>query len=384
MPATAPTLPVLSPAQLEAFHHEIRELRAGIDASLGPADFAHLKKIERWGRVSAVLGWLTAWIAPNPLSALLLSLGRSTRWLLMHHVAHRGYDRVPNVPVRYTSKGFAKGSRRFLDWCDWILPEAWSHEHNVLHHSHTGEERDPDLLERNSEFLRASRAPRWVRAMAILGLGLGWRAIYYSPRTLDVYLPVSRKGRPYSRLYRHGVLWLWAYLPYVAINFALIPLLFTPLGFWAVASAAINSFLADVFTSVHTFLVVGPNHTGDDLYRFEDPPASRAEHYFRQVIGSTNYRVGGDVTDYLHLWLNYQIEHHLFPDIPMLRYREVQPKVKALCEKYGIPYVQEGVLRRFGKLLDITTGKTCMLRLPPTVAQTAPEASVAHGMTGAA
>ena len=35
---------------------------------------------------------------------------------------------------------------RYLDWLDWMLPEAWVFEHNVLHHSHTGEDADPDLL----------------------------------------------------------------------------------------------------------------------------------------------------------------------------------------------------------------------------------------------
>ena len=36
--------------------------------------------------------------------------------------------------------------------------------------------------------------------------------------------------------------------------------------------------------------------------------------------------------------LSYQIEHHLFPDIPAYRYKEIAVEVKALCEKYGIRY----------------------------------------------
>jgi hypothetical protein len=35
-----------------------------------------------------------------------------------------------------------------------------------------------------------------------------------------------------------------------------------------------------------------------------------------------------------------QIEHHLWPDMSMLAYQRVAPKVKACCEKYGVPYVQ--------------------------------------------
>ncbi len=32
------------------------------------------------------------------------------------------------------SQRFAQGKRRFIDWFDWILPEAWNYEHNILHH----------------------------------------------------------------------------------------------------------------------------------------------------------------------------------------------------------------------------------------------------------
>ena len=46
----------------------------------------------------------------------------------------------------------------------------------------------------------------------------------------------------------------------------------------------------------------------------------------------------------------------------MLAYQRVQPKVKALCEKYGVPYVQEGVVTRFKKMLDVAVGRTSMLR----------------------
>ncbi len=36
--------------------------------------------------------------------------------------------------------------------------------------------------------------------------------------------------------------------------------------------------------------------------------------------------------------LSYQIEHHIFPDLPSNRYHEISLRVKALCEKYDLPY----------------------------------------------
>ncbi|MBN9163465.1 MAG: fatty acid desaturase [Myxococcales bacterium 68-20] len=361
----------------EGFFAELKVLRREIDASLGEADLAHLRKIERLGWAATALGLTTAWIAPNPLSMASLSFGRSTRWLLMHHIGHRGYDKVPNVPARWTSKVFARGARRFIDWPDWMIPEAWIYEHNVLHHSHTGEERDPDLLERNTESLRGAKVPKAAKYGAMGLLALSWRPVYYAPNTLRAWLGRLDKRRaktdaPASPPQTHTrELWLRCYLPYTALEFGLLPLAFLPLGPWAVASALANSVGAEALTNLHTFLVVGPNHSGEDLYRFMSPAQSRGEAMVRQVIGSANYAVGGDAVDLAHLWLNYQIEHHIWPDLPLLRYREVQPKVKALCAKYGIPYVQESVLTRVKKMLAIAVGSASMKRAPTEPAEDA-------------
>jgi fatty acid desaturase len=125
--------------------------------------------------------------------------------------------------------------------------------------------------------------------------------------------------------------------------------------------------LAEVMTNLHTFLVIGTNHVGDDLYIFEDKATNKGEFYLIQIFGSTNFQTGTDQIDFLHGWLNYQIEHHIWPDMPLSRYHIAQPKVKALCEKYGIPYTQESVFKRLGKTLDVMTGKTSMMRPLPVV-----------------
>lgn len=350
---------------LDAFARDVQALRAELRASFGPDDLRHLRRIERWGRTATAVGLATAWIAPNPLSAGALALGRATRWLLMHHVGHRGYDKVPGVAARHTSRVFARGRRRLLDWADWMLPAAWVYEHNVLHHQHTGEQRDPDLIEQNVADVHRLGLPRPAR-WALLGLlAATWRTSYYAPKTLRAWWhrhAVPDAPQPTPR----AVLWRSCYAPYALLQFVLVPLLFAPLGAWAVFSAWCNSVVADVLTNLHTFFVVGPNHSGDDVYRFDGPPRSRGEFYVRQVVGSVNYRTGGDAVDVAHLWLNYQIEHHLFPDVPMLAYRRVQPKVAALCARHGVPYLQEPVGRRFAKMARIFVGTARMpwLRRP--------------------
>ena len=358
-PAAPPDLDAID---LEGFARAVQTLRKQIDASLGPDDLRHLRRIERWGRVATAVGLATAPLAPNPLSAAALALGRSTRWLLMHHVGHRGYDRVPGVPAACTSRVFARGWRRMVQWADWMVPEAWIYEHNVLHHQNTGERADPDLIEQNLEAIHRSGTPAWLRWGLLAVLAATWRASYYAPNTLRAWYH-RHAGHDVVRRAPIGLLLRRCYAPYALLNFVALPLLFLPLGAWAVFSAWCNSLMADVLTNLHTFFVVGPNHTGDDVFRFEDRPASRGEFYVRQVIGSVNYRTGGDPTDYAHLWLNYQIEHHLFPDVPMLAYRRVQPEVQALCARYGVPYRQEPLTRRFAKMASVFVGRAQMPRM---------------------
>jgi len=361
---------------VEGFASEIEALRRETYAGLSEADFSHLKKVERRGRFASLLGYATAWIMPNPLSAICFSLGQCTRWLMAHHILHKGYDRVPGVPPRYTSKLFARGWRRFIDWFDWIHPTAWDHEHNTLHHYHTGEDADPDVTERYLEFLRQMKIPYFFKYAFIAVVSMTWKFTYYAPNTTSVLDPTFKK-----RLHSDHIgfitaknvldfrnkhvrsLWTKCYLPYGTFHFALIPLLFLPLGEWAFFSVLVNKVLGEILNNIHSFIVIAPNHTADDLYRFDFHYQGKEQFYVTQVMGSANYHCGTEFVDYMSIWLNYQIEHHLFPDLPMTKYREVQPKVKALCLKYGLPYVQESVWKRVGRLVDVCVGKRSMRNL---------------------
>ena len=49
--------------------------------------------------------------------------------------------------------------------------------------------------------------------------------------------------------------------------------------------------------------------------------------------------------------LSFQIEHHLFPDIPARRYREMAPKVKAVFEEHGMHYNTGGFLKQYASVL---------------------------------
>lgn len=390
------TSPPLAPHELQhvnlqAFAADLEALKQRALAELGEQDYRHLRKMERWGRLCTLAGYGTAWIFPNPLSALLISQGNLTRWALFnHHIGHRGYDRIKNIPARYHSKTFAKGWRRWIDWPDWITPAAWNFEHNVLHHYHTGETLDPDLLERNVELMRRIKAPLWLKYLITFFFMCTWKLSYYAPNTLWMEQQVRRRKQqgtkgavrldqmmeaeptatyhgtklllPFSR---NGLdFWARCVLPYATYRFVLLPALFLPLGAPVALSVLLTSVMAEVFTNIHSFLIIVPNHSGEDLYRFDGPIQNKDEFYFRQVIGSVNYSGGSDLKDFLQGWLNYQIEHHLWPDLPMHTYRKLQPQVEAVCQKHGVPYVSESLWQRVRKMLRLMVGQASMQRLP--------------------
>ena len=345
----------------------------------GEEDVKHLVKMERWGKICSLLGYGTAWIMPNPISALLISQGSFTRWTQMAHpIVHKGYDKHDNAPGHYSSKTFAKGWRRFIDWPDWITPDGWHQEHDVLHHYNLGEKLDPDHLQHNLEWLRQSKAPMWMRFLIIFVFTAVWKILYYTPRT-HKELRISRarqagEGVPemtrlgaWSLFTKQGrALWFQSILPYVGFRFVLLPLLFLPLGTFAATSVLINSILAEILTNMHTFLVIVPNHAGDDVMMFEEKGKGRGEFYLRQILGSVNYPTGSDANDFFYGWLNYQVEHHLWPDLSLKQYQYVQPKVVEVCKKHGIPYCQQSVFKRLFKAMDIMVGRTSMLK-PDTV-----------------
>lgn len=373
----------------EAFASDLNELWHEVQNDLSEADLNHLKKIELWGRLCSGVGYLTSWLKPNLISSLLISQGNITRWTMMtHHVSHGGYDKVPGVPKRFKSRFFARGKRRWIDWPEWIIPEAWNYEHNMMHHYHTGEIEDPDLVERNVEVMRQIKAPLFLKYAVTFFYMCTWKLTYYAPNTLWIHQKMRehRKNRQSgdnkkltliadskAKLYpgleivlpfsRAGIeFWMTCVLPYALLRFLGAPLLFLPLGKKAALNVFLNSLLAEVITNIHAFIIIVPNHAGSDIYRFERGISDKAEFYVRQVTGSVNFNTGYDSLDFLHGWLNYQIEHHLWPDLPMLKYQQIQPQVKAICEKHGVPYVQENVFLRFKKLLQIMVGTQSMLR----------------------
>ena len=372
--------------QLEKDIDAIKEAMSAVNEE----DFQHLLKLERWGRrftfsgialilvlsiVELALGGLSAYIF-WPLAivaALLISTGNVSRWAnTTHPILHGGYDKVPNIPERYTKKYFAKGARRYVDWMDWIKPDAWSYEHNIMHHYHLGEDDDPDNVERNLQWLIQSKTPMFIRYVIVYSFAGMWKYLYYAPNTLRILANKKLKEEHKKEITdfelsprtKGGLeLWMEYLLPYALLKFVVFPALFLPLVLTAVFNAFIIMLIAEFFANLHSFLVIVPNHSAEDIYMFSEPHKSTGEFYLRQIMGSVNYNTGSDAIDFAHGFLNYQIEHHLFPNMPLSYYQKMQPIVKDICKKHNLEYRQESVFKRALMTIDLMVGKTKLLRV---------------------
>jgi fatty acid desaturase len=361
------------------FTKDMKQLGKELKNGQGDADWTHMKKILMWNQVCSWTGLLTVWAYPNPITIGALSIATFSRFTMVaHHTCHGGYDKI-DKSGRFNRFKFGLGSlsRRMLDWFDWMLPEAWNQEHNQLHHYHLGEESDPDLVQRNTAFIHSLPVPTFVKYLISFFAIATWKYFYYAPNTFN-QLAIARRrkagetisqeeaSKPVTLLGTLGApewfsnteFYGQVLMPYFLSRFVLLPVLaHLIVGGNAGLYAVINVCLAEFVTNLHSALTIVTNHAGDDLYVFQKHcrPLS-GDFYLRQVISSVNFRTGGDVNDFMHGWLNYQIEHHLFPDLSMLSYQKAQPRVKAICDKHGVPYIQHSVWYRAHKTLQAMVG----------------------------
>jgi len=378
----------------ESFRKEVANLGKELLQETGDADVAHLQKIVSWRNIAALVGLSTVGTTPNPITIAALSTWTYASWtMIAHHTCHGGYNRVD--AGRFHSRGFGLGLvNRCIDWLDWMQPEAWNIEHNRLHHYRLNEAKDPDLVQRNLDFVRDAKAIPlpFKYAMVMLFLPI-WKWFYYAPNTYkelktnewirsgkelpEGYDPEaavtvvsmmdpSRKAtqqiiQPFDVFVRVlGPMFFGRYVV-IPLALALVPGIGPSLAWHAVA----NLVLAELLTNIHSFVTIVTNHAGEDMYTFDDAVKPKTgSFYVRQVVGSVNYDGGSDFVDFLHGFLNYQIEHHVWPDLSMRQYQRGAPRLRAICEKYGVPYVRENVFVRLRKTVDIMVGKTTMRSFP--------------------
>jgi hypothetical protein len=96
---------------------------------------------------------------------------------------------------------------------------------------------------------------------------------------------------------------------------------------------------------------------------------SKPDWYLRQMLGSANFDAG-PLLAFASGNLCYQIEHHLFPDLPSNRYAEIATRVRAPCDKFDLPYTTARYWANTCKQCEPSTSSPCRTDFsatPPTM-----------------
>ena len=367
-------LPVnLDDEQIEAFGRELDAMREEVLDSRGERDRRYILRVIKTQRSLGVLGralifasilvlpvWAHAY-AGNGLFWLLIALGTLSLGLgkiienmeVAHNVLHAQWDWMKDPQIQSSS----------WEWNNVCPSDQWMQSHNVKHHTWTNVlGKDPDV---GYGLLRVSPSQRWKPfylgqpvyafllavlfewGIAIQELELGRLAS--GRMTVDEVRPqLQRTGRKIVAQVTKDYL-AWPLLGVVlTLPFALMgqgPALSDVFFTVLIANA-----IANVLRNLWTYMIIFCGHFPADVHVFTKAQVegeTRARWYVRQLLGSCNIG-GGKLFHVLSGNLSHQIEHHIFPDLPSNRYPELAPRVRALADRYGLPYNTGALSRQFG------------------------------------
>jgi NADPH-dependent stearoyl-CoA 9-desaturase len=368
--ATSP-LSHLSQKQLDELGREFDAIRDREFADLGTRDRRYIESMIAMQRRLAVMGrvlllasrYRPAWVAGTASLSMAKILENME---IGHNVLHGQWDWMNDPQINSST----------WDWDTASTAEAWKHSHNYVHHTFTNIlGKDKDL---GYEIMRIDPRQKWhpVYLMQplynlVLAAFFEWGVAFH-----DLDFEAIRSGKKSkaqvkrelagirekakSQVVKDYVAWpLLSGLAMAALDTAIEgrrgagsrgrkrrPGLARALrsalrgGSQAYRSTASADATANVIRNVWAYAIIFCGHFPDQTYTFtaaEVEDESRGGWYVRQLAGAANIE-GSPLFHVASGNLGYQVEHHLFPDLPSTRYAEIAPQVKDICERYGLPY----------------------------------------------
>ncbi|MFG1773012.1 fatty acid desaturase family protein [Nocardia salmonicida] len=357
---------ILSPDQVEELGAALDALRARVVDDLGERDRDYIYNIiktqrgfEIAGRGLMYLGFLPpfwlAGVAALGVSKILDNME------IGHNVMHGQYDWMRERGIN---------SREF-DW-DTVCPaDQWKHSHNYMHHTYTNiVDMDRDI---GYGVLRIDEAQKWnpyylgnpLYAFLLMTF-FEWGVMLHDLEA-DNIIKGKRKWSDIKPLLKGQGKKAGKQ---VLKDYVMFPALTGPLFVSTLAGNAAANLVRNVWT--YSIIFCGHFPSGVQTFSKEETEVeTRGEWYVRQMLGSANIN-GSRLFHIMSGNLSHQIEHHLFPDIPANRYPEIAPEVKALAEKYGLPY-NTG---RFSKQIGSVWAKIFKLALPDRFTKSDPKPGV--------
>jgi fatty acid desaturase len=357
---TLPSGRILSPTEIDEIGAKLDALRDEAKRELGERDAQYIRRMIRIQRGLLITGrgLLFASVFPPAwaLGTFILGIAKILENMeIGHNVMHGQYDFMRDPSL----------AGRKYDWDTACPGDQWRHSHNYMHHTFTnivGKDRDVGYgVLRMSE--EQSWHPRYLFQLVyalILAVLFEWGVALHDLETEKV----QRGEKSIAQLKKELVPVLKKGGAQILKDYVLFPLLAGPFFLQVLAGNAI----ANLMRNLWAFAIIFCGHFTEEVMMFTEDEAadeSRGGWYVRQMLGSSNL-TGGKVFHVLTGNLSHQIEHHLFPDIPAHRYAELAVEVRALADRYGLPYNTGSFSRQFGTVI----ARIARMSLPTPKART--------------
>ncbi len=337
----------LTPEDIEQLGVELDAIRQEVLDERGEQDAAYIRRIVDVQRKLELASRAVLLASAFPPAWVAGTVGLSVAKILEnmeigHNVMHGQWDWMRDPKIHSTT----------WEWDNASTAEGWKHSHNEIHHTYTNiVGKDNDL---GYGIMRVDEGQRWVPMYLAQPL---WNAINacffeYGIAAYDLELGKNlaiskdKRSEAFKSRARNTVRKI---RQQATKDYLVNPALALPFGGALPALAA--NFTANVVRNVWSHSVIMCGHFPEGVETFErksiPDDESRGEWYLRQMLGSAN--ISGSKA--MHLMtgnLSHQIEHHLFPDLPSVRYAEIAPKVKALFDKYELNYHEASLPRQVG------------------------------------
>ena len=322
----------LTDADVEALGAELDQIRADIEADRGARDARYIRNTILFQRSLEVTGRaLTVGARDRRLwwaGATVLGVSKIIENMeLGHNVMHGQWDWMNDPEVHSTS----------WEW-DLTGPSAhWKHTHNYIHHKYTnvlGMDHDVGY-----KILRVTRDEAWEPRRAfqpffnlMLAATFEWGIALHDLELKEVIAgrKPMEQARPEIKLFARKA------VRQLGKDYVLFPALTGPNYKHTITANLTANFIRNLWA----YVVIFCGHFPDGAEKFtvatlEDE--TRGQWYLRQMLGTANFEAGPALA-FMSGNLCYQIEHHLYPDMPSNRLAAVSVRVRELCEKYDLPY----------------------------------------------
>ncbi len=301
-----------------------------------------------WIKTALMIGWAVGsyvalmfyadvWWKVVPASISLSLAIAGIGFNVQHDGGHGAYDR---------SRWLNRGTARMLDLIGGSS-YVWRYKHNLLHHHNTNVEGIDDDLH-SEPFLRMApgQPRRWYHRFQHLYIWVLYGLLPPKWEWWDDFRSVVR-GRvgdhPIPRPRKLELAWLLVGKALFAGWVFVLPLFLHPV----VNVVAVYAFVCLV-TGITLGTVFQMAHCVEEA-RFEPAPARGAtlprpwaEH---QLATTVDFAPRNPILTWYLGGLNFQVEHHLFPQISHIHYPRLAPIVREVSARFGLDHLCHPTMR---------------------------------------